>query len=200
MNEWLRIYLHLFIIIYLLIGFVLPSIRTFRQTGINPIAFGKTCNAHDFIGRIMKLLSVLPLVYTSIFALNENVYKMLVPVSYMQKNAFQFTGLFMIHISLVWITVAQYQMKNSWRIGIDEKNKTMLITHGLFRISRNPVFAGMILSAWGLFLVLPNIISFFSAAAKHIILQIQIRLEEAHLLKQHGNVYEAYKSKVRRIL
>lgn len=200
MNEWLRIYLPLFIIIYLLIVFVLPSIRTYRQTGINPVVFSKTGNAHDFIGRIMKLLSVLPIVFTSIYALNENAYKMLVPVSYMQKNAIQFTGLIMIHISLVWIIVAQYQMKNAWRIGIDEKNKTLLVTHGLFSISRNPVFAGMMMSAWGLFLVLPNIISFFSAASAHIIIQIQIRLEEAHLLKQHGIVYEAYKSKVRRIL
>lgn len=200
MNEWLRIYLPLFIIVYLLIAFVLPSIRTFRQTGINPLVFGKTDNAHDFIGRIMKLLSALPIVFACIYAMNEDVYQMLVPVSYLQKNVFQFTGLVMIHLSLVWIIVAQYQMKNAWRIGIDEKNKTTLVTHGLFSISRNPVFAGMLVSAWGLFLVLPNILSFFSAACTHIILQIQIRMEEAHLSKQHGIVYEAYKSKVRRIL
>src|SRR5688572_17229276 len=108
MNAWLRFYLPLFIIIYLLIVFVFPSIRTFRQTGINPVVFGKTENAHDFIGRIMKFLSSLPIIFTSIYALNENVYNMLVPVPYLQKNAFQFTGLFMMHFSLVWIIVAQY--------------------------------------------------------------------------------------------
>ena len=198
MNEWLRIYLPLFIIVYLMIAFVLPSIRIFRQTGINPLVFGKTDNAHDFIGRIMKLLTALPIIFVSIYALNENVYEMLVPVPYLQKNVFLFTGLIMIHISLIWIIVAQFQMKNAWRIGIDEK-KTMLVTHGMFSISRNPVFAGMLVSGWGLFLVLPNILSFFSAACTHIILQIQIRLEEVHLLKQHGTVYETYKANVRRL-
>lgn len=31
-------------------------------------------------------------------------------------------------------------------------------------------------------------------------MQIQIRLEEEHLLKQHGEVYRAYKMKVNRML
>ena len=199
MNEWLRIYLPLFIIVYLMIAFVLPSIRIFRQTGINPLVFGKTDNAHDFIGRIMKLLTALPIIFVSIYALNENVYKMLVPVPYLQKHSVQFAGLIMMHLSMIWIIVAQFQMKNAWRIGIDKKNKTMLVAHGMFSISRNPVFAGMLVSGWGLFLVLPNILSFFSAACTHIILQIQIRLEEVHLLKQHGTVYETYKANVRRL-
>jgi len=163
------------------------------------MVFGKTDNAHDFIGSIMKLLSALPIIFVSIYALNENVYQMLVPVPYLQKYSFQLVGLIMMHLSMFWIIVAQFQMKNAWRIGIDEKNKTMLVTHGMFSISRNPVFAGMLVSGWGLFLVLPNILSFFSAACTHIILQIQIRLEEVHLLKQHGTVYETYKANVRRL-
>ena len=107
MNEWLRIYLPLFIIVYLLITFVLPSIRTFRQTGINPLVFGKTDNAHDFIGRIMKLLSALPIFFACIYAMNEDIYQMLVPISYLQKNVFQFTGLVMILLSLVCSIVAE---------------------------------------------------------------------------------------------
>jgi protein-S-isoprenylcysteine O-methyltransferase Ste14 len=31
-------------------------------------------------------------------------------------------------------------MDNSWRIGIDEENKTGLVTKGIFSISRNPIF------------------------------------------------------------
>jgi protein-S-isoprenylcysteine O-methyltransferase Ste14 len=51
--------------------------------------------------------------------------------------------------------IAQYQMSNSWRIGIDEKNKTELVTKGIF-YSRNPIFLGMIISILGIFLILPT--------------------------------------------
>ena len=33
--------------------------RTYKQTGINPITFGKTDNAHDYIGFVMKVLIAL---------------------------------------------------------------------------------------------------------------------------------------------
>ena len=57
----------------------------------------------------------------------------------------------MIHLSLLWISVAQYQMSNSWRIGIDENNKTELITKGLFSYKPEPDFLGMIISVAGIF-------------------------------------------------
>jgi protein-S-isoprenylcysteine O-methyltransferase Ste14 len=47
-------------------------------------------------------------------------------------------------------------LKNSWRIGIDTKTKTELVTNGLFSISRNPIFFGMIITLIGVFLATPN--------------------------------------------
>ena len=86
-------------------------------------------------------------------------------------------------------------MSTSWRIGIDEINKTEFVTKGIFLISRNPIFLGMILSVFGLFLVLLNTITFFCALATYFIIQIQIRLEEDLIQKQHGNKYVNYRKK-----
>ena len=91
-------------------------------------------------------------------------------------------------------------MKQSWRIGIDEKNKTDLISNGLFSLSRNPIFLGMIVSTLGIFLIIPDTITFFIAATSYIVIQIQIRLEEDHLSKQHGTIYQEYRRKVKRLL
>lgn len=33
-------------------------------------------------------------------------------------------------------------MRDSWRAGIPEKDKTELVTRGIFKISRNPAFLG----------------------------------------------------------
>lgn len=91
-------------------------------------------------------------------------------------------------------------MKNSWRIGIDNTMKTDLITHGLFRFSRNPIFLGMTVSLVGFFLVVPTVIALTFLLIGSILMQIQIRLEEEYLIKEHGQIYLAYKNRVKRML
>lgn len=158
---WLKFYLPLYLVLYMTVAFVLPSYRTFKQTGINPITFGKTDNAHDYIGFVMKVLIALLFIAVFIYSFSDEAYQYLVPISYLMKEVFLIIGLILIHLSLLWISVAQYQMSNSWRIGIDENNKTKLITKGLFSYSRNPIFLGMIISVTGMFFILPNAITFF---------------------------------------
>ena len=91
-------------------------------------------------------------------------------------------------------------MKNSWRIGIDTETKTELITTGLFRHSRNPIFFGMIISLVGLFLTTPNALTGLFLILGYVLIQIQIRLEEEFLTGQHGKKYTDYKQNVRRLI
>ena len=196
----LKIYLPIYLIMYMLVAFVIPTYRTYKQTGINPITFGKNDNAHDYIGFIMKVLIVLLFVAVLTYSMSEKMYSYLVPISYLQTQILTITGLALIHIALVWISIAQFQMSNSWRIGIDEENKTKLVTDGVFLISRNPIFLGMIISVLGLFFIVPNALTFFLTITTYIIIQIQIRLEEEFLQKQHAQDYVNYKLKTRRLL
>lgn len=148
----------------------------------------------------MKVLTGLLVIAVLLFALSANTYKYLNPIFFLQIDWLKYTGLIIIHASLIWIVIAQHHMKQSWRIGIDEKNKTELITNGLFGISRNPIFLGMIISTIGIFLIIPDTLTFFVVVTSYIVIQIQIRLEEEFLIKQHGTVYTAYKERVRRLL
>lgn len=196
----LKIYLPIYLILYMLVAFVIPTYRTYKQTGINPITFGKNDNAHDYIGFIMKVLIVLLFVAVLTYSMSEKMYSYLVPISYLQTQILTITGLALIHIALVWISIAQFQMSNSWRIGIDEENKTKLVTDGVFSISRNPIFLGMIISVLGLFFIVPNALTFFLTITTYIVIKIQIRLEEEFLQKQHAQDYVNYKLKTKRLL
>lgn len=196
----LKLYLPLFILAYLFIAFALPSYRVYKKTGINPLTFGATDSAHDFIGRWMKLLIAMLAVTVIIYSFCNQFYNYLLPIGYLNIVVCKSVGMVLIHLSLIWILIAQYQMSNAWRIGIDEKNKSVLVTAGLFRISRNPVFVGMLVSLLGIFLILPNIITCLVVITNYILIQIQIRLEEDFLAKQHGKAYEMYKANVRRII
>lgn len=200
MIDFLKYYLPLFLFAYLLITFVIPSVRVYNQTGINPVTFGKSDNAHDFIGVVMKVFTGLLVAAVLLFSFSPKAYSFLNPFEYLQKEWLVYTGLMIVHAALVWIVIAQHHMKQSWRIGIDDKNKTALVTTGLFSISRNPVFLGMILSTAGIFLILPNAITLLVTVTSYIVIQIQIRLEEEHLQKMHGSAYSEYKQKVKRLI
>lgn len=181
--------------------FVIPTYLTYKKTGINPITFGKESNAHNYVGNVYKVLIITMLLAFFIHFINDEIYvQYLIPVHFLEKNSIFFFGFFLLHFALIWIVIAQKQMGDSWRIGIDEKNKSELVTNGLFSISRNPVFLGMMLSLFSIFLVLPNILTFFVAFTGYIVIQIQIRLEEGFLLKEFGQKYAEYKNKTRRLI
>jgi protein-S-isoprenylcysteine O-methyltransferase Ste14 len=200
MEQFLKIYLLIYLLIYFAVAFIFPTYNTWKKTGINPITFGNEDTAHNYIGFVMKVLIALLFIAVLFFLFGDKVYKYLTPISYLQNQSFKIIGLILIHVSLIWIAIAQYQMSTSWRIGIDDTNKTELKTKGVFSISRNPIFLGMILSILGIFLILPNALTFFLFLTTYFIIQIQIRLEEDFLTRQHENKYENYKQSTRRLI
>jgi protein-S-isoprenylcysteine O-methyltransferase Ste14 len=103
-----------------------------------------------------------------------------------------------LHISIIWIMTAQYQMANSWRIGIDSEQQTELITSGLFAHSRNPIFLGILIANFGLFLVIPNAVTLLIGGLSFFAIQVQVRLEEVHLMQVNGREYGDYVSRVGR--
>lgn len=199
-TAFLKVYLPLFLLLYLLVTFVVPSWRVYRRTGIHPVTFGKSDSAHDYIGRWMKGVTGLLAAVVLFFSFAGEGYAYALPIPYLETGWIRIAGLLLIHLSLGWIIVAQRQMSNSWRIGIDEQHRTELVTRGVFALSRNPVFLGMLVSVAGMFLVLPNLATLLVLVVSYVLIQIQIRLEEEFLGRQHGTVYQNYRLKVRRLL
>ncbi len=200
MEHFLKIYLPIYLLAYFALAFIIPTYKTWKKTGINPITFGKEPTAHNYIGLVMKILIIVLFVTVICFSLNNKVYQYLTPILYLQSYWLTIIGLVIIHIALIWIAIAQYQMSTNWRIGIDEVNKTKLVTNGIFSISRNPIFLGMLLTVVGIFLILPNAVTFCLTITTYFIIHIQIRLEEEFLTKQHGNTYLTYTKNTRRLL
>lgn len=91
-------------------------------------------------------------------------------------------------------------MRNSWRIGIDTETRTILVTSGLFGISHNPIFPGMMLSLAGTFLATPNAPTLLFGVVAYMLMQVQTRLKEELLEREHGPAYTRYRNKVRRLI
>jgi protein-S-isoprenylcysteine O-methyltransferase Ste14 len=171
-----------------------------KRIGKNPLVLPKDDSAYGLIGLYFKLTLVFMFVYVFLFAFAPAVYPYFRPIAQLDMLALKNTGIGLLLLALIWTILAQTHMKNSWRIGIDTHKKTELITTGLFGISRNPVFLGMIVTLLGLFLTTANAFTFVFLLLGYILIQIQIRLEEEFLSKEHGQAYLNYKKKVRRLL
>jgi len=130
----MRIYLPIITLLIFGISFIWSSVRVYRQTGINPMRFGQEDNAHNYIGKVMKVIIGLLFIAVFLYAFNWK-YEYLIPVWYFASPAIAIAGLILLHLSLLWIVYAQLSMGKSWRIGIDTEHKTELVTTGIFSLS-----------------------------------------------------------------
>jgi len=198
MDSILRYFLPVYLIAYLAAAFFLRSFLVWKRTGVNPYVLGKADNAHDFVGMLFRLTIFAITAVVLLFAISNTAYAYLTPIHWLEQPALMLIGLGLLLASLIWTLIAQAQMGNSWRIGIDAETKTQLVQHGVFRLSRNPIFLGMRVTLLGFFLILPNAVTFAALILGEALMQIQVRLEEEHLRQTHGEEYREYCQSTRR--
>ena len=81
------------------------------------------------------------------------------------------------------------------------EESSSLVTRGVFRISRNPMYLGFVLILIGISIFLRSITSYLVIIAFAILIdRIYITVEEQMLSEQFGVAWEVYKNKVRRWL
>ena len=92
-------------------------------------------------------------------------------------------------------------MKDSWRAGVSETEKTELVTTGIYQISRNPAFLGFDLMYMGILLMFFHWGLLLITLLGMLMLHLQIvNVEEDFLITAFGEDYLAYRRKVRRYL
>jgi len=200
MTDFISVFIPLFFILFFLTAFLGTSFIVSKKIVKNPNVLPEDDSAYGLIGRYFKLTLLFLFIYTVLFFFFPYSILQNCSINFLENNTIKYFGMSLMILSLAWVLIAQFQMKNSWRIGIDEELKTELITTGLFKYSRNPIFLGMLMSLTGLLMTLPTFISLSFFIISNILIQIQIRLEEEFLLKQHGTYYLKYKKKVRRLI
>jgi protein-S-isoprenylcysteine O-methyltransferase Ste14 len=200
MYQYLKFILPVYIILYFVVLLVVPAMVVGKKIGKSPIVLSASDDAHGLIARYFLVWVVLASVYIILFVACPACYVYFMPMSYLENNTLTICGLAIMVVSLIWTSAAQINMQASWRVGIDEKQKTELVKTGIFRFSRNPIYLGMIVSVLGLFLVTPNAFTLLLVVLGYVLIQIQVRLEEEFLYKMHGQAYLDYKNSVRRFI
>ena len=130
-----------------------------------------------------------------------DVEDVLEPLDALDSAGVRATGVAIFLAGLAGTLYAQIAMGASWRIGVDEGERTELVTSGPFGVVRNPIFSAMLPATIGLTMLVPNMVALAGAAALFLALEIQVRLvEEPYLLRQHGDEYRRYAGEVGRFV
>ena len=198
MKEFLTLFLPIYFLLFFGFAFLWRTWKTYRLTGINPYRLLGNPGPEEVTSRYFRLLPILSLLVMVVYLLPEQYYEYLAPIHWLQSEIPQKLGIAIMSVALIIIVVAQGQMGQSWRIGVDYDHRTEFVAKGLFKYSRNPIFAGIMLSVVGYFLVLPNAVTLLIMMLDLALIQVQIRLEEQHLAIEHGDVYKSYCDEVRR--
>ena len=108
-------------------------------------------------------------------------------------------ALFLAIVGLIITVIGQQQMGSSWRAIVAKSKRTELITHGLFKYSRNPVYMGTLILFFSVVILFPHILMLICFLFSYSSIELLVRFdEEPHLRKVHGEEYESYCKRVNR--
>ncbi|MGH7176419.1 MAG: protein-S-isoprenylcysteine O-methyltransferase [Tepidisphaeraceae bacterium] len=103
-------------------------------------------------------------------------------------------GLWMFHRS-------HSDLGTNWSITLELREQHQLITHGVYRRIRHPMYTSLLLYSVGQALVIPNWVagpSYLIAIA--ILFAFRVRAEERMMLDQFGDAYAEYMTRTHRLV
>jgi|GEM_PF-5490525 len=139
----------LYLVIY---NGVLNGYRSFllhKNTGVNPLKNIQKEGIGGFIDKVSAVCFVSVSVIVLNFVFLKSNYLWLIPVYYLENLTIGYIGIGLSIIGLAIDFIAQLQMVHSWRLKINEKEKTKLVCKGFFKYSRNPIYVGFLISNLG---------------------------------------------------
>ncbi len=164
-----------------------------RKKGIltNQIARGKKKGSLLKVELIMKIATY-SIIIVELLSIGINTAT---PYSFLRT-----IGAILGTIGIIIFATAIYTMRDSWRAGVPETDKTELVTNGIFKLSRNPAFLAFYLVYTSILLMFFNWVLLAFTVWSIIMLHLQIKQEEQFLLSTFGNQYTKYKKTTRRYL
>jgi protein-S-isoprenylcysteine O-methyltransferase Ste14 len=109
-------------------------------------------------------------------------------------------GAVLMVVGLALMVTAQLELGASWRIGIEEGARPGLVTGGLYRYSRNPIFLAFLLMMLGYALLIPTPLSLALLVGTYAGIRRQISFEEEYLERTYGEAYRDYARRVGRFV
>lgn len=184
-------------VIYLALAFgvrVAVALRTTGKTGISSL---ESAPAIEIVGGVLFFTGVALGGVNPALALADAIPSW----EELDTTAAHVAGLVLCVAGIAGTFAAQMAMGSSWRIGVDPRERTELVTGGIFGLCRNPIYSFMLIASVGFALLVPTWIALAAGALLISGVQIQVRLvEEPHMIRTHGEPYLSWARRVGRFV
>jgi protein-S-isoprenylcysteine O-methyltransferase Ste14 len=100
------------------------------------------------------------------------------------------------YVGTLWCYAA---MGDAWRMGINRKEKSALVSRGPYRLVRHPIYLFQISMLAGVALLLPSLLCLVVIMIHLVCVCIKALDEESYLLMVHGQAYRDYLSRTGRL-
>ncbi|GAB5903705.1 isoprenylcysteine carboxyl methyltransferase [Mycobacteroides chelonae] len=185
-------------LVFIAAGLGWKSYRQWRATGSTGVRgfHGRPGSREWFAG-----VGFIAAIIAALFAPILQLAGLIAPLPALDHRSLQVAGIALAATGIVATVGAQQTMGESWRVGVDTRETTTLVSSGVFGWVRNPIFTAMLTFAAGSVLMTPNLLALsgFVLLAASIELQVRV-VEEPYLLAAHGKTYRDYGSRVGRFL
>jgi protein-S-isoprenylcysteine O-methyltransferase Ste14 len=169
-----------------------------RRLGALPLKLGPRDSAQGFVAHCFYAwLPLLDFAYVVAYAASGSAGPLMWQGA-SDNDMVRLAGLLMLAAGLAWVAYAQAAMGADWRMGVDSQGQGRLCVDGPFARSRHPVYLGIRVTMLGQFLVIGSCPSWCLWGAEELLVQIQVRFEEAAMHARFGSAYQAYCASVRR--
>lgn len=172
-------------------------LKMFMQSsrGIKTIQIGSGDKPKKTV--IIEVSLVITLVITALTQFLTIMFVEKLPII-IQNDPVRYFGAVLSAAGIIVLIVAMVTLGDSWRGGIDYKQKTGLITTGIYKFSRNPGFVGFDFFFIGMALLFSSLFNLIFSCMLLCILHLQILEEEKFLSITFGKEYLEYRKKTRR--
>ena len=102
----------------------------------------------------------------------------------------------------LWLFARSHaDLGTNWSVSLEVREKHQLVTRGIYRALRHPMYSALLLYSLGQALVVPNWIAGPSyAVAMSLLVAFRLGPEERMMLEAFGKDYEAYRARTKRLV
>jgi protein-S-isoprenylcysteine O-methyltransferase Ste14 len=166
---------------------LLRGLSVWRTSGVNPFPFARARGQQRLIGSCFGLCFGIIGAATVGIALGQGV-----------DRSRELGGAVCALAGAVVLILAQHQMGTAWRVGVRDGDAPHVVTTGLYRHSRNPIYLGMVIMAFGTALMAATWWAWAALIGFIVACHFTILGEEAHLTSTLGEDYARFRERVPR--
>ena len=168
-----------------------------KKIGKNPILFsGAQSGIESYLKKLALLFFPIWLGGMNLFAYDPGLWEKFPHLNW--PDGLRIAGVGLLFASWGLFATSLFHLKESWRIGIDWETSPKLVSNGVYRLIRHPIYTSLKLALVATLIIFPNFYFLWIGTAAYIGFTVIALLEEDFLKERLGEKYEDYMKRTSR--